>query len=362
MSTPLRPVAHHQRHVADLLARPGAWPTERVPLDEARGRVLAAAVRAAEQAAVLRQLRHGRLRRPGGRGGRSLRRAAGTAAGDGRRPGRCARRRPRSRHHRADHDRRAGPRGADAVVEVEVTDGGTETVAISAARDVGRLRAPRRWRRRGRRRGAVGRSRARRRPGWAFCPRSASARSRCAADRACSWSPPARRLAEEPEPGSGQIRDANGVLLSAAVEDAGAVAVRRLWVADDVGGFLARIDDESLRRGRGPGADLRRGERGRLRGGQGRARPARRGVRQGRHAAGDAAGLGAGLRGAGGLPAGQPGERADLVGGLRAPGPAGGVRAPAAVAPGGPRPAHRGAHRAARQAAVAPGPAGPRAR
>ncbi len=51
-------------------------------------------------------------------------------------------------------------------------------------------------------------------------------------------------LAAEPEPGSGQIRDANGVLLCAAVEDAGAVAVRRLWVADDVGGFLARIDDE----------------------------------------------------------------------------------------------------------------------
>ena len=30
------------------------------------------------------------------------------------------------------------PRGADAVVEVEVTDAGTETVAISAARDAGK--------------------------------------------------------------------------------------------------------------------------------------------------------------------------------------------------------------------------------
>ncbi len=33
-------------------------------------------------------------------------------------------------------------------------------------------------------------------------------------------------------------------MLAAAVEDAGAVAIRRLWVADDVPAFLSTLDAE----------------------------------------------------------------------------------------------------------------------
>lgn len=243
MSTQPRPVADHQRHVADLLARPGAWPTERVPLDAARGRVLAAAVRAEEQLPSFDN---------SGMDGYAVRAAevAGASAGQ---PVRLP----------VAGDVPAGapvgdlppgttvrimtgapvPRGADAVVEVEVTDGGTETVAISAARDVGSFVRPA---------GgdvAIGDEvlsagavlgAAQLGVLAALGVREVEVRRRPRVLVVSTGS----ELAEEPEPGSGQIRDANGVLLSAAVEDAGAVAVRRLWVADDVGGFLARIDDE----------------------------------------------------------------------------------------------------------------------
>ncbi len=51
-------------------------------------------------------------------------------------------------------------------------------------------------------------------------------------------------LTDDPVPGSGQIRDSNSHMLAAAVEDAGAVAIRRLWVADDVPTFLRTLDAE----------------------------------------------------------------------------------------------------------------------
>lgn len=243
MSTQPRPVADHQRHVADLLARPGAWPTERVPLDAARGRVLAAAVRAEEQLPSFDN---------SGMDGYAVR-AAEVAGASAEQPVRLP----------VAGDVPAGapvgdlapgttvrimtgapvPRGADTVVEVEVTDGGTETVAISAARDVGSFVRPA---------GgdvAIGDEvlsagavlgAAQLGVLAALGVREVEVRRRPRVLVVSTGS----ELAEEPEPGSGQIRDANGVLLSAAVEDAGAVAVRRLWVADDVGGFLARIDDE----------------------------------------------------------------------------------------------------------------------
>ncbi|MEV5003736.1 gephyrin-like molybdotransferase Glp [Nocardioides sp. LML1-1-1.1] len=243
MSTQPRPVADHQRHVADLLARPGAWPTERVPLDAARGRVLATAVRAEEQLPAFDN---------SGMDGYAVR-AAEVAAASAEQPVRLP----------VAGDVPAGapvsdlapgttvrimtgapvPRGADAVVEVEVTDGGTETVVISAARDVGSFVRPA---------GgdvavgdevlAAGAVLGAAQLGVlaALGVREVEVRRRPRVLVISTGS----ELAEEPEPGSGQIRDANGVLLSAAVEDAGAVAVRRLWVADDVGGFLARIDDE----------------------------------------------------------------------------------------------------------------------
>lgn len=243
MSTPLRPVTDHQRHVADLLARPGGWPTEQVPLDAARGRVLATAVAASEPLPSFDN---------SGMDGYAVR-AAEVAGASAEQPVRLP----------VAGDVPAGapvgdlapgttvrimtgapvPRGADAVVEVEVTDGGTETVTITAARQEGSFVRPA---------GgdvavgdevlAAGAVLGAAQLGVlaALGVREVEVRRRPRVLVVSTGS----ELAEEPEPGSGQIRDANGVLLSAAVEDAGAVAVRRLWVADDVGGFLARIDDE----------------------------------------------------------------------------------------------------------------------
>ncbi len=142
MSTPLRPVADHQRHVTELLARPGAWPTEQVPLDEARGRVLATAVTASEQLPAFDN---------SGMDGYAVR-AAEVADATSEQPVRLP----------VAGDVPAGapvgelapgttvrimtgapvPRGADAVVEVEVTDGGTETVTITAARQEGSFVRP----------------------------------------------------------------------------------------------------------------------------------------------------------------------------------------------------------------------------
>ncbi len=243
MSTPLRSVADHQHHVAALLARPGAWPTERVPLGEARGRVLAAAVTAAEQLPSFDN---------SGMDGYAVR-AAEVAGASAEHPVRLP----------VAGDVPAGapvgdlapgtavrimtgapvPRGADAVVEVEVTDGGTETVTITAAREHGSFVRPAG--------GDVAVGDEVLAAGAVLGAAQLGVLAALGVDEVEVRRRPrvlvvstGSELAEEPEPGSGQIRDANGMLLSAAVEDAGAVAVRRLWVADDVGGFLARIDDE----------------------------------------------------------------------------------------------------------------------
>ncbi|MDP3967749.1 MAG: molybdopterin molybdotransferase MoeA, partial [Nocardioides sp.] len=134
----------------------------------------------------------------------------------------------------------AVPVGADAIVEVEATDGGTTMVEIRAARDpgtfvrsagsdvaagtqvldagmvlgpaqIGLLAAL-----------GVGHVDVRRRPRVLVCSTGSE-------------------LAEHPARGSGLIRDANAPMLMAAVHEAGGVAVPSLWVEDDVPSFLAAI-------------------------------------------------------------------------------------------------------------------------
>lgn len=242
-ASPLRSVAEHQRHVVALLSREEGWPVESVPVAEARGRVLAEAavateplpsfdnsamdgyaVRAADVAAATPQAP---VRLPVGED------IPAGAAGGTLAPGTA----------RRIMTGAPLPDGADAVVEVEVTDAGTEVVEIRDARTAGTFVRPT---------GsdvAVGQELlpagallgpaqlgvltalgvrevvVRRRPRVLVCSTGSE-------------------LAEDPQPGSGQIRDANGALLAAAVEEAGGVAVRELWVADDVPAFLALLDAE----------------------------------------------------------------------------------------------------------------------
>ncbi|MDN5744974.1 MAG: molybdopterin molybdotransferase MoeA, partial [Nocardioidaceae bacterium] len=137
------------------------------------------------------------------------------------------------------------------VIEVEATDGGTTDVEINEARDVGRfIRVSGSDVARGQEVLAAGdvigpaqlgvlaalgvtEVVCRRRPVVLVCSTGSE-------------------LAEDPVPGSGQIRDANGALLAAAVEEAGAVPSRVVWVADDVPAFLALLDEQLA----GGGIDL----------------------------------------------------------------------------------------------------------
>ncbi|WP_408896088.1 gephyrin-like molybdotransferase Glp [Nocardioides sp. R1-1] len=248
MSTPdLRPVAEHQRHVAALLAtgygpdRP--WPSERVPLEHARGRVLAAtvtapeplpsfdnsgmdgyAVRAAEIAAATPD---SPVRLPVGEDI-----PAGAPVGE-LAPGTV----------RRIMTGAAVPAGADAVVEVEATDGGTEVVEIRAARAAGSF-----VRRAGSDVAAGAEVLA---EGSVLGPAQVGVLAALGVREVVVRRRPrvlvlstGSELAEDPVPGSGQIRDANGALLAAAVEEAGGVAVRKLWVEDDVATFLTLLDDE----------------------------------------------------------------------------------------------------------------------
>lgn len=242
----LRSVTDHQRHVAELLTRPGgcdAWPAETIALDDARGRVLAERVLAVEPLPAFDN---------SGMDGYAVR-AAEVAGASPDAPVRLP----------VAGDVPAGapvgelapgttlrimtgapvPRGADAVVEVEVTDGGTETVTITEARTAGTFVRP------------AGSDVA---VGDEVLPAGAllaAAQVGVLAALGVRQVVVRRRprvlvvstgseLAEEPLPGSGQIRDANGALLATAVEDAGGIAVRRLWVEDDVPTFLALLDGE----------------------------------------------------------------------------------------------------------------------
>lgn len=133
------------------------------------------------------------------------------------------------------------PRGADAVVEVEATDGGTGEVEVRAARSAGSFvrRAA----------GDVATGATVLEPGVVLGPAQVGLLAALGVPEVrvrrrprvlvCSTG---SELAEDPDPAAGQIRDANGALLAAAVEQAGGEAVRQLWVADDVPAFLAALD------------------------------------------------------------------------------------------------------------------------
>lgn len=134
------------------------------------------------------------------------------------------------------------PRGADAVVEVEATDGGTDEVEIRAARSAGTFvrRAA----------GDVAVGSTVLEPGAVLGAAQVGLLAAlgvtevtvCRRPRVlvCSTG---SELAEDPDPAAGQIRDSNGALLATAVEQAGGEAVRRLWVADDVPAFLSALDE-----------------------------------------------------------------------------------------------------------------------
>lgn len=236
----LRSVVEHQQRIAELV---GVLPATTVPLAEARGLVLVDPVVASE---ALPSFDNSAM---DGYAVRAADIAAATADAPVRLP------------VAADIPAGAGvgdleagtahrimtgaplPRGADAVVEVEATDGGTDVVTISRCRDVGSF-----VRSAG---GDVTPGTTVLEAGTVIGPAQvgllAALGVRDVAVRprprvlVCSTG---SELTDDPNPGAGQIRDSNSHMLAAAVEDAGAVAIRRLWVADDVPTFLSTLDAE----------------------------------------------------------------------------------------------------------------------
>ncbi|TYL51658.1 molybdopterin molybdotransferase MoeA [Nocardioides sp. BGMRC 2183] len=134
------------------------------------------------------------------------------------------------------------PAGADTVVEVEVTDGGTDLVRIHAAREPGRFVRPT---------GsdlAIGSELLS--VGTPLDAAQIGALAAVGIDRVTVRRRPrvlvcstGSELTDHPQPGSGQIRDSNSPMLAAAVQQAGSEVVRRRWVADDVPEFLGLLDD-----------------------------------------------------------------------------------------------------------------------
>lgn len=240
-SSHLTPVAEHRRTVRDLLA--GDVASEDVPLQVAAGRILAASLFAPEP---LPSFDNSAM---DGYAVRACDVATATSATPVALPvsadipaGTAAGRLQPGTAHRIMTGAPV-PTGADAIVEVEQTDGGTDTVQVFAARDAGSFV---------RRTGSdvaqgtellsagsllgaaqvgvlaalgVAQVPCRQRPRVLICSTGSE-------------------LTETPVPASGQIRDSNSVLLAVAVEQAGAIAVRRHWVADDVPAFLALLDTE----------------------------------------------------------------------------------------------------------------------
>lgn len=133
------------------------------------------------------------------------------------------------------------PVGADAVVEVEATDGGVVQVAIRAAREAGasvRIAG-----------GDVAAGQNVLPAGTVLGPAQLGVLAALGVTEVAVARRPrvlvvstGSELSADPDPGAGQLRDANGTLLSAAVADAGGVAVRQLWAADDVPVFLGLLD------------------------------------------------------------------------------------------------------------------------
>ena len=241
---PLVDVERHRRHIAELVGgaddRSGTRAAEQVPLAEALGRVTARVVHATEPLPAFDN---------SAMDGYAVRAAdiasatdaapvvlpvgedipAGTTAGS-LEPGTT----------RRIMTGAPLPDGADAVVDVAVTDGGTDTVAVRAARDVGSFVRPA-----GSDVAAGAEVLA---AGTWLGPAQVGALVALGhAAVACRRRPrvlvcsTGSELAGDPDPAAGQIRDSNGPMLAAAVDDAGARAVRRRWVADDVPAFLGLL-------------------------------------------------------------------------------------------------------------------------
>ncbi|PWN01845.1 molybdopterin molybdenumtransferase [Nocardioides silvaticus] len=236
----MRPVSEHQRRIADLL---GLLTPTRVAPAEARGLVLAEPVTAPEELPSFdNSAMDGYAVRAVDVAGASeaapvrLPVAADIPAGAGigvLEPGTA-------------HRIMTGaplPRGADAVVEVERTDAGTDVVTVSAAREPGSFI---------RTAGSDVTAGTEVLPAGTLVGAAQIGLLAALGVRAVVVRPRPRvlvcstgsELTDDPVPAAGQIRDSNSHMLAAAVEDAGAVAIRRLWVADDVPTFLSTLDAE----------------------------------------------------------------------------------------------------------------------
>ncbi|GAA1521208.1 gephyrin-like molybdotransferase Glp [Nocardioides humi] len=243
MTAALLPVADHQARVLSLLADGSARAPESVPAAGAAGRVLAAAVASPEPLPAFdNSAMDGyavRAADVAGAGADSPVRL--TVAGEipaGAAAGTLA---PGTAHRIMTGA--PVPAGADAIVEVEQTDGGTDVVTVRAAREAGSF-----VRARG---GDVAVGDPVLAAGTLVGPAQLGLLAALGVPEIEVRARPrvlvvstGSELAADPRPELGQIRDANGAMLAAAVEDAGAVAVRRLWVADDVPAFLALLDAE----------------------------------------------------------------------------------------------------------------------
>ena len=244
----MRTVEEHQAVVTGLLS---ALPVEDVPLDGGARASAGQRPARAGRVARLHQLRDGRVRRPARRGrdgdrGRPVRLPVAADIPAGRTD--VAALAPGTVHRIMTGA--PLPEGADVVVPVERTDGGTDVVTITGAPDVGThlrhagediragdLALPGRD---GAGRGPARAGRGRRARGGAGAPPPAGAGAlhRQRAGRA------GRPLLP------GQIYESNSVLLAAAVAEAGGEAAPLHFVPDDVDQFLATVRAELA------GADL----------------------------------------------------------------------------------------------------------
>lgn len=134
------------------------------------------------------------------------------------------------------------PSGADAVVEVEATDGGTDRVAIHGARPAGSFVRPAG--------GDLAIGAEVLAAGTPIGPAQIGLLAALGVDSVGCRRLPAvlvcstgSELQADPDPAAGQIRDSNSVMLAAAVTDAGATPLVRRWVADDVPAFLGLLDE-----------------------------------------------------------------------------------------------------------------------
>jgi molybdopterin molybdotransferase len=240
VSAPLVDVSDHQRRVAELIAPTGSEP---VPAADAPGRVLAEPVVAAEQLPAFdNSAMDGYAVRAEDVAGASADSPATLpVAGDIPAGAAVARLEPGTALRIMTGA--PLPEGADAVVEVEATDGGTTTVEITAERAAGSFVRPAG--------GDVALGSVVLEPGTVLGPAQLGVLAALGVTEVVVRRRPrvlvcstGSELAEHPDPAAGQIRDSNGVLLATAVEQAGGEAVRRLWVADDVPAFLAALDEE----------------------------------------------------------------------------------------------------------------------